>query len=267
VKCGALDSCAHTRKGMLEVLEQAAAWGAKQQSDRLLGQASIFDLGDAVDAQPKHHPVVPHEEFEKSELLRLEKETLGLYVSEHPLYAIREQLRRKTDCTLAELERRRDGEVVTVGGIVAGVKQLTTKKGDPMVFLRLEDVTGGAEAVVFNTLYVTARDLCAQDRILIVKGRIDHKEGETKLLAAEVAAFESVQENPEVRLRLDAGKARAGLIRELAAVVRDFPGESRMFVDVEMTIGRRTLELGQKVRASPDFYAEVKALLGEAALL
>jgi DNA polymerase-3 subunit alpha len=266
VKCGALDSVDHTRKGMLEVLEQAAAWGAKQQADKLLGQASIFDLGDAVEAQPKHHPLVPHEEFEKSDLLKLEKETLGLYVSEHPLYAIRDQLRRKTDCTLAELERRRDGESVTVAGIVAGVKQLTTKKGDPMVFLRLEDVTGGAEAVVFNTVYVAARELCVADRILVVKGRIDHKEGETKLLAAEVLAFEAVQENPEVRLRLDAAKARAGLIRELAAVVRDFPGESKMLVDVEMSIGRRTLELGPKVQPTPDFYAEVKALLGEAAI-
>jgi DNA polymerase-3 subunit alpha len=251
---------------MLVVLEQAAAWGQKQQSDRLLGQASIFDLGDAVEAQPKHHPAVPHEEFEKPDLLRLEKETLGLYVSEHPLHAIRDQLRRKTDCTLAELERRRDGEVVTVAGIVAAVKQMTTKKGDPMVFLRLEDVTGGAECVVFSTVFAQARELCVADRVVVVKGRIDHKEGESKLLASELAAFEAVAEKREVRLRLDAARARAGLIRELATVVRDFPGESPIFVDVDMSVGRRTLRLGAKVAPSPDFYAEVKALLGEAAI-
>ena len=119
VKCGALDSTGATRKGMLEVLEQAPAWGQKQQSDRLLGQASIFDLGDAASAQPKHHPPVPADEYDKPELLRLEKEVLGLYVSEHPLHGIRDQLRRKTDCTLNELDRRRDGEIVTVGGIVS----------------------------------------------------------------------------------------------------------------------------------------------------
>jgi DNA polymerase III subunit alpha len=269
VKCGALDSTNATRKGMLEVLEQAASWGQKQQSDRLLGQASIFDghFGSAEMASQKpHHPPIPLDEYEKSELLRLEKETLGLYVSEHPLYAIREQLRRKTDCALADLERRRDGEVVTVGGIVAGLKQMTTKKGDPMVFLRLEDVTGGAECVVFATVYQQARELCIADRIVIVKGRIDHKEGETKLLAIELAGFEAVAENREVRLRLDAQKARAGLIRELAAVVRDFPGDSRMFLDVHMTEGKRTLELGPKVKPTPDFFAEVKALLGEAAI-
>src|SRR6185503_14801494 len=147
VKCGALDSTRATRQGMLAVLEQALAFGNKQQADRLAGQGSIFDLGDPVEeaeeSGPKHHPVVPSGEYEKNELLRMEKEVLGLYVSEHPLQAIRDQLRRKTDASMNELERRRDGEWVTVGGIVSSVKQLTTKKGEPMVFLRLDDVTGG----------------------------------------------------------------------------------------------------------------------------
>src|SRR5205085_2993042 len=92
VKCGALPE---SRKGMLTVLEQAVAWGQKQQADRLAGQGSIFDLAPVEEERPRHHPVTPTEEFEKTELLRLEKEVLGLYVSEHPLAAIRDQLRRK----------------------------------------------------------------------------------------------------------------------------------------------------------------------------
>ena len=176
--------------------------------------------------QRKHHPPVPPEEFEKSDLLRLEKETLGLYVSEHPLSSLRGELRAKTDATIAELERRRDGEPVVVGGIVSEVKQLTTKRGEPMVFLRLDDVTGGIECVVFAATYAGARELCAVDRILIVKGRVDHKEGETKLIAQEVSAFESVAVKREVRLRIDATRARPGIVRELAALIRDFPGES-----------------------------------------
>ena len=159
---------------------------------------------------------------EKSELLRLEKEVLGLYVSEHPLHAIRDQLRRKTDCALADVERRRDGEMVTVGGIVSALKHLTTKKGEPMVFMRLDDVTGGAEVVVFNSVYAHARELCVMDRILVVKGRIDHKqEGETKLLAMEVAPFEAVAERKEVTIKIDARRARAGVVRDLALLVKD----------------------------------------------
>jgi DNA polymerase III subunit alpha len=270
VKCGAFDSTGATRRGMLEVVEHALAWGQRQQADRLAGQSSIFDLGDepAADA-PKHHPPVPGGEYEKNELLALEKEVLGLYVSEHPLAAVRDQLRRKTDCTLAELERRRDGEIVTVGGIVGAIKQLTTKKGEPMVFLRLDDVTGGAECVVFNSVYASARELLATDRILVVKGRIDHKEGESKLIAMEVNAFEATPERREVRLKIDAARARAGIVRELATLVKDFPGEAPVLVSLQMSDGaRKTLQLGPGYRVAPvpDFFAEVRSLLGEAAV-
>jgi DNA polymerase-3 subunit alpha len=271
VKCGALDSTGASRTAMLTALEDALGWGQRHLADRLSGQGSIFEvLGlDADEAAPKHHPTLPAIADDKAERLRWEKETLGVYVSEHPLAGIRDQLRRKTDCGLAEVERRRDGEVVTVGGIVGAIKQLTTKKGDPMVFMRLDDVTGGAEIVVFNSVYETARELIAPDRVLIVKGRVDHKqEGETKLLASEVSAFEAIPERREVRLRVDAQKAPAGVIRELAGLIRDFPGEAPVFVDLETSLGPKSLELGAgyRVAPSPDFFAEVKHLLGEAAL-
>jgi DNA polymerase-3 subunit alpha len=274
VKCGALDSTGSSRLGMLGVLEQALAHGQKLASDRLLGQASIFDLGTVGEAEsaraPAQHPPLVAAEFEKAELLRLEKETLGLYVSEHPLTGVREQLRRKTDATLAELERRRDGEVVTVGGIVAGVDQRTTKKGEPMVFLALDDPTGSADVVVFNSTYQAARELCVADRILVVKGRVDHKQqGETKLIAMEVTAFEAVAERRDVRFRIDASRARAGIIRELALLVKDFPGDSPVYVSLETSMGSKTLALGPDYRVRPDsdFLAEAKALLGEASVL
>ena len=154
----------------------------------------------------------------------MEKETLGVYVSEHPLQAIREQLRRKTDCGLAEAERRRDGEIVSVGGIVGAIKQLTTKKGEPMVFMRLDDLAGSVEVVVFNSVYGASRDLVKLDNVLVVKGRVDHKqEGETKLIAMEVDAVRGDPERREVVLRVDATKAPAGLVRSLASVVQGVP--------------------------------------------
>jgi DNA polymerase-3 subunit alpha len=265
VKCGALDSTVATRRGMLEALEAALSHGARAQTDRLLGQSSLFGEEEKLENVP-----IGSEEFEKNELLRLEKEVLGLYVSEHPLHSVRDQLRRKTDCSLAELERRRDGEVVTVGGIVSALKHLTTKKGEPMVFMRLDDVTGGAEVVVFNSVYAASRELCTADRILVVKGRIDHKqEGETKLLALEVSAFEAVAERREVTIKIDARVARAGVVRDLAALVKDFPGDSRVNLLLEMSEGTKQFVLGPQYKVKPvaDFFAEAKALLGEAAVL
>jgi DNA polymerase-3 subunit alpha len=271
VKAGALDGVAPSRRGALAVLEQALDLGARAQADRLTGQGSIFDghFESGEMARDVHHPPIPDGEFEKAELLKLEKETLGLYVSEHPLHAVRDQLRRKVHCPLAELDRRRDGEIVEVGGIVSHVKALTTKKGEPMVFLRLDDLAGGAEVVVFNSVYAAARDLLEADRILLVKGRVDHKqEGETKLIAIEVREFEPTLQPSEVRLRVDARKAPAGIVRELSGVVRDFPGDARVVLALETSEGPRTLELGAqyRVRPEPDFFAEVKALLGEAAV-
>ncbi len=264
VKCGAI---AGPRKGTWEVLDRALAAGQKYQQDRLAGQGSIFDLDPGEEKPRKHAPIAP-DEFEKNELLAMEKEVLGLYVTEHPLSSIRDQLRRKADTTIAELERRRDGEVVTVGGIVTAVRQMTTKRGEAMVFLRVEDVTGGVDTVVFNSTYANARELCTTDRVLIVKGRVDRKEGETKLVAMEVAAFEAVPEKREVRLKVDATRVRAGIIRELAQVIREFPGESPVFVDCVTSQGRKTYAFGpqHKVRPAPDFYAEVKMLLGESAI-
>jgi DNA polymerase-3 subunit alpha len=269
VRCGALDSTGDSRGGMIQVLDQAAAWGGRMQADRLAGQGSIFDLGREEESRPQQHPPVPVVAMDKNELLRMEKETLGVYVSEHPLQAIREHLRRKTDCGLAEVERRRDGEVVTVGGIVGAIKQLTTKKGEPMVFMRLDDLAGSVEVVVFNSVYGASRDLLELDNVLVVKGRVDHKqEGETKLIAIEVTPFEATPERREVVLRVDATRAPAGLVRSLATVVKEFPGETPVVVAISTSQGETTLALGPdyRVKPEPDFFAEVKSLLGEAAV-
>jgi DNA polymerase-3 subunit alpha len=270
VKAGALDSTGATRMGMLEVLEDALVSGGRLIADRLSGQGSIFDLGGEAEVGDRraHHRPILSREFEKRELLALEKESLGLYVSEHPLDAVRDQLRRKTDCRLADVERRRDGEVVTVGGIVSALKQLTTKKGEPMVFLRLDDLSGSLETVIFNSVYAAARELLEADRVLVVKGRVDHKEGETKLIALEIVPFEASADKAEVRLRLDARRAPAGTIRELAEVVRRFPGEAEVLLELETSGGPQVYAFGPdfRVRPDPDFHAEVKALLGEAAI-
>ncbi len=271
IKCGAFDHVPERqpRKGMLELLEVIVAWAQKHATDRLLGQSSLFDAGGTEDVAVSHHPVIAPGEYEKADLLRLEKESLGLYVSEHPLAGVREQLRRKTDATLAELERRRDGEVVTVGGIVADVKQVTTKRGEPMVFLALDDPTGSAEVVVFNSTYAAASELCTADRVLVVKGRVDHKQqGETKLIALEVSAFEAIAERRDVHFQIDATRARAGIIGELALLLRDFPGECPVYLDLKTSEGPKTLFVGAyRVRPTPDLLAEAKALLGEASII
>ena len=141
IKCGALGSTGATRKGMLAVLEQAQGAGQKAQQDALIGQGSIFDLDGAGDARggaaargagsrasalgrPRAEPPAdPRRGVRAGELLAVEKEAIGLFVSAHPLKAVREALRARADCPLAALAERRDKDWVTVGGIVTEAKQ------------------------------------------------------------------------------------------------------------------------------------------------
>src|SRR5262249_56548331 len=97
----------------------------------------------------------------------------------------------------------------------------------------------------------------------------EEKEGGRELSGIEVSSFEATPERREVLLRIDAVRARAGLVRELAALVREYPGEAPVVVALETSAGPKTLQLGHeyRVQPGPDFFAEAKALLGEAAVV
>ena len=125
IKCGALDSTGDARKGMLEVLSAAQASASKSQEDARRGQGSIFDLGGEpadrrrsagpAEGSREHRPTIPDEEFDQRELLRLEKETLGTFLSAHPLGEVRDALRERVDCPLPEVGAKEDGAWVTRG--------------------------------------------------------------------------------------------------------------------------------------------------------
>ncbi len=272
VKCGALDSTGATRLGMLAALDAALGHGQRDLGRparrpgldlrRRLRRGRAGRRGHSI--RRSRPPSSTSASSCASRRRRSACTSRSIRSS-----ASAPSCRRKTDCALTDLERRRDGEFVTVGGIVSGLKQVTTKRGEPMVFVTLDDPTGSAEVVVFNSTYAAARELLEADRILVVKGRVDHKQaGETKLVASEVSAFEAALVRREVRLRIDARQAPAGLIRELATLVSDFPGDAPVYVALETSLGERTLALGPEYRVKPeaDFFAEVRALLGEASI-
>jgi DNA polymerase-3 subunit alpha len=270
IRAGAFDSTGAPRRGLIEVAEQAIASGRKSQADRLAGQGSIFDLEPVTDTQTTtSYPPIPDVEFDQRELLQAERETLGLFVSSHPLADVRDQLRRKVDCGIRELVSRREGERVTVGGLVSSVRQHVTKKGDPMAFVLLEDLTGSTEVTIFTKAYSQARDLLVQDRVVIVKGRVDGRGGgEAKLVGDEVLPFEAVAEVGVVRVSIDARTVARSAIDDLKSLVREFPGESPVIVELLTSRGPKRLRLGASFRVRPEsaFFAEVRARLGDATL-
>ena len=206
VKCGALDSTGASRMGMLAVLEQALAYGQKLAQDRLMGQS--LDLRprrfDAVESAvrastTRRSPPASSRSRSCCGSRRRRSGSTSPSTRSPPCatsYAARPTRRSASSSAAATARSSRSA------GSSRTVKHLTTKRGEPMVFLQLDDPTGSAEVVVFNSTYQAARELCVTDRILVVKGRVDHKQqGETKLIALEVTAFEAVAERREVRFR------------------------------------------------------------------
>jgi DNA polymerase-3 subunit alpha len=299
VKCGALDSTGATRKGMLAVLGQAQASGARSQEDALSGQGSIFDLGDGASASAEpaattHFPPIPGEEFDRVELLAAEKETLGIFLSSHPLADVRHVLRARVDCSLAELTSKPDGAWVTVGGLITQAKKIRTKNGEPMMFATLDDLEGQVEMLIFNSAYASNESKAGVDQRVIVRGRVDHKErGETKLVVQEVEPFEPSSEEiaaageppPElvarpaprkrvtalepVVLKVNARACSETLIGDLKAVLEHFPGDAEVLLEMQTSAGPRRLRFGAGYRVSPSvaLRAEIDQLLGPDALV
>ncbi|MGH2914857.1 MAG: DNA polymerase III subunit alpha, partial [Solirubrobacteraceae bacterium] len=294
IKCGAFGSTGATRKGMLMVLEQAQAAGQKAQQDALIGQASIFDIaptgaGDGGAGAPRgltgiSHAPIPGDEFDGTALLAAEKESLGLFISAHPLREIGPALRAKCDSGLAELPERRDGDWVTIGGIVTNCRQIKTKKGDPMAFVTLYDLEESVELVVFGSVLAVCREALVPDSIVLVRGRVDHKDRDTTcVIAQQVQCFQPSEEEvaaaraaaqappppiPALRLRLDAKALPASTLGELKELLTGFPGESEVVIELHTSVGERRLKLGPSWRVAhgAGLHAELAQLLGSALL-
>ncbi len=313
IKCGALGSTGATRKGMLAVLEQAQAAGQKSQQDAQIGQGSIFDLdgaGEGLDPRPPgpaggaraggdsigglmrpSHPPIPAGEFEQAELLAAEKEAIGLFVSAHPLKPVREALRARVDCPLAALAERRDKDWVTVGGIVTEAKRIRTRNGDHMMFATLDDLEGSVEMLVFGKALAEHEAVLAVDQVLLVRGRVDHKEaGKTCLVVQSAETFqptaqelaragaESMPAHPAraggargdgsppapplapsasrggadpIHLRVDATRLPASFIEDLKQLIESHPGPAEVVLEMDTRTGRRRLRLGEAYRVAP----------------
>jgi DNA polymerase III subunit alpha len=302
IKCGAFGSTGASRKGMLSVLEQAQAAGQKAQQDAQIGQGSIFDLQE--DSQPRDsggsaqgsplaalarpaHPPIPAEELDHAELLAAEKEAIGLFVSAHPLKPLRAALKARIDCSIAELAERRDKDWVTVGGIIAETKRIKTRNGDPMMFATLDDLEGSVEMLIFGKALAEHEAALSADKVVLVRGRVDHKEaGKTALIVQSVEEFEPDEQQiasanareraPEgaapghpMRLRVDLSRLTAVAIEDLKHLLEDFPGPSEVLLELRSSAGASTLlRLGEayRVRHTAALRAEAEQALAPATL-
>ena len=289
IKCGAFGSTGATRKGMLAVLDAAQGAGQKAQLDAQIGQGSIFDLG-GFDSGPAPiaapaHPPIPTEEFARPQLLAIEKESIGLFITEHPLKRVREALRVRGDTACAEVAERRDGEWVKVGGMIASCKKIKTRSGATVMFATLDDLDGQVELLVFEKVIQASEAALQVDQIAIIRGTVDHGEnGKVTLKVADVTPFDPSEAEIErardqaaalaaarapkpLCLRVDAGRLPASVIDELKRIFEDFPGESEVVLEVHTRTGLRRLRFGNGYRVAgrdAALKAELHRVLGAA---
>ena len=210
IKVGAMNRFGHAAQ-LLEALDDAMAAGGAAQRDRTTGQTALFDMGSSPEALERPLPQVP--EALSQERLRWEKELLGLYLSEHPLGAIADQLAQYVTAYSGDLkDESLDGQRVVMGGIVTGLRTVTTRNKETMAVATLEDLQGTLEVVVFPRMYATAGGTFAEGAILLVAGRVDHRGEEASLLADAVWVWEeAAARGPEaIAQEVAAGDRRGG---------------------------------------------------------
>jgi DNA polymerase-3 subunit alpha len=293
IKCGAFGSTQATRRGMLAVLESAQAAGQQAQLDAQIGQGSIFDLGgfggetDAAPFAAPSHPPIPTEEYDRPELLRMEKESIGIFITEHPLKRVREALRVKGDTVCTDVPLRRDGEWVKVGGMISASKKIKTRSGSTVMFATLDDLDAQVELLVFEKVILASEPALQPDQIVLVRGTVDHGEnGKVCVKVADVTPFNPSEAEIErardqaaalaaaraprpLHLRVDAGRLPASVIDELKRIFDDFPGDSEVVLEVHTGTGLRRLRFGEQFRVNGHnaaLKAELNRVLGEAVL-
>jgi len=258
VKCGAFDSWGHSRAAMLEVHEKAVDRSQKANKGANEDQFCMFDAEEI--APPK--PEIPDLEDDRRGMLEWEKEALGLFVSDHPLRPVLHKLKKHVDTTVSELDGCRDGAMVWVGGLATSVRANTTRKGDMMAMLQLDDTRGLAEVMVFPKVYAKCQAAIREDAVVKVRGRVERREGIPRLIAMDV---EELHLEPGLDpLYLDAG-AFVGLSRrevfEAFEVIARHPGGSPLVLVSGDGSGHPDTTFWT-VEDCSDLHAELKQILG-----
>ncbi|HLN13126.1 MAG TPA: DNA polymerase III subunit alpha, partial [bacterium] len=214
VKAGACDSLGTTRAQMLQTLDETVEQAQRSQRARSQGQTGLFDLGSAVPLAAG--PDATAQEFSSEERLTMEREMLGLYISDHPLRRWQPVLDAKVTATIGQLAELRDRQDVLVGGLVGSVKRSITRAGSAMAFLTLEDLTGSVEVLVFPRAYEQHGLALKRDTVVLLRGRLDIEEQGVKLLCDEVIPLPATPEEaahlevPPRAPRAARGPGRAG---------------------------------------------------------
>ncbi|MFZ9885113.1 MAG: DNA polymerase III subunit alpha, partial [Ilumatobacteraceae bacterium] len=255
IKAGAFDSLGHPRKGLLLVFESIIENTLNRRRERDQGVMSLFDQGADSGSSFSEQIEIPNINYEKSEQLKIEREMLGLYVSDHPLRGVEGQLRRKVECSLADLEEKNDGAYLTLGGVITVVNRKFTRKGDQMAVLTIEDLQGSVEVNIFPKTYASFGHLIDEDTIITVRGRLDKRDdSRISFNAQEVKIVEPMRASDmSLHIELTGRSLSQEDIFNLQELLKDHGGQTP--VQLHMPGGK-------SLRLAPEFNVDIDRAIG-----
>jgi DNA polymerase-3 subunit alpha len=269
IKAGAFDSLGHSRKGLMNIFLEAIDSVMETKRAESIGQFDLFGgpgpsaasgiSGVVLDIDPT--------EWEKALLLSYEREMLGLYVSDHPLLGVEHVLRGATDISISQIFDDGVGheQVVTIAGLITSVQRKVSRQGQSWAIVTIEDLEGAIDVRFFSNAYQQHALNLIEDRIVVVRGRIDKKE-ETPQVTALDLSIPDINQAPigPFIIRLEAERCTPPIVDRMKEILRSHPGTREVHLKIEGGTKNTTLRLddGLKITASPSLSADLKSVLG-----
>lgn len=259
IKCGAFDTLGYYRRQLMEALDGAMEEAQRKQKELLSNQSSFFDdlVGDASKENGTGGYKIPDlPEWDRKELLALEKETLGFYISGHPLHGYADKLRFVTNCDTSTIKSKRDKDTITIAGVISSLSERLTRKKDVMCNITLEDLQGSVDIIFWPDIYKKFYELLHADEPIVIQGTIDiqgsgeNSDENIKIIAQEVTALAKALENPykQVRFIIDADRITPEVISLLNEAIKKYRGKYESYIHIINEKSETIVNLGEAGR-------------------
>ena len=264
IKAGAFDDLGHHRKALVAVHLEAIDAVIESKRAEAIGQFDLFgDIGSS--AMSGLEIDFPQGEWDKSTLLAFEREMLGLYVSDHPLLGVEHILRSNTDMSISALldaGGAQDG-FVTIGGLITSISRKVSRTGSSWAIVTVEDLEGSLEVLFFAKTYTQYALTLVEDRIVTIRGRVDHRDDQVRFSAVEMSSLD-VSSGPvgPLMISLPISQCTPPIVERVKEILRSHPGKREVHLHIEDSGKSTTMKIDALVTSSPSLSADLKSILG-----
>jgi len=268
IKCGAFDFTGDHRSQMMAALNEAIEMAQLRHKERVSKQVSLFATGGGGEVTERgRHQLPDIEEWHENQLLSFEKETLGFYITSHPLARYEEDIKRFTSENTGSVAHFESGREVKICGVVSAFKEITTRKGERMAFATLEDLKGVIEVILFPDIFLSSLPYLKGDDPILVKGILDKGEDNPKIKANEVIPLSTIKERSisGVHIRLTTPGLTRELLERLKSILLGKKGLCRVFLHIVIPNRSETvISLPDQFNVAPsdDMAREVEEVFG-----